>query len=108
MISEWAAAEGRDPARIGLGLQLWHAVDDDRDKARERLAARMEGFYQVPYERFERYAPYGRPEEIAEFLMPYLEAGCEYLNLVAVQPSQDEVVQAAVAVREALAKLVGG
>jgi probable F420-dependent oxidoreductase len=108
MIAEWAAAEGRDPARIGFGLQLWHAVDEDRDRARERLAARMEGFYQVPYERFERYAPYGRPEEIAEFLMPYLEAGCDYLNLVAVQRSQDEVVQAAVAVKEALAKLAGG
>ncbi len=106
-IDEWATAEGRDPARIGLGLQLWHSVDEDRDKARERLAARMEGFYQVPFERFERHAPYGTPEEIAEFLMPYLEAGCEYLNMVAVQPSQDEVVQAAVAVKEALVKLVG-
>lgn len=106
-MDEWATAEGRDPARIGLGLQLWHSVDDDRDEARKRLAARMEGFYQVPFERFERYAPCGPPEEIAEFLMPYLEAGCEYLNMVAVQPSQDEVVHAAVAVKEALIKLVG-
>ncbi|OGO49972.1 MAG: hypothetical protein A2148_07640 [Chloroflexi bacterium RBG_16_68_14] len=106
-IDQWAAQEGRDPARIGLGLQLWHAVDDDRDRARERLARRMENFYQIPYERFERYAPCGRPEEIAEFLMPYLEAGCGYVNLLAVQPSQDEAVEAAVAVKDALAKLAG-
>lgn len=106
MIDEWAAAEGRDPTRIGLGLQLWYAVDDDRDRARQLLARRMEGFYQIPYERFERYAPYGRPEEIAEFLAPYLEVGCRHVNLVGAQPSQDEVVQAALAVKAALTKLV--
>ncbi len=105
-IDEWAGAEGRDGARIGLGLQLWYAVDDDRDRARQRLARRMEGFYQIPFERFERYSPYGRPEEIAEFLVPFLEAGCDHLNLLGVQSDPDEVVQAALAVKTALAKLV--
>ncbi len=106
-IDEWAAEEGRDPTRIGLGLQLWHAVDDDRDRARERLARRMQGFYQIPYERFERYSPYGRPEEIAEFLAPYVEAGCTHVNLLSVQSSPDEVVEAALSVKEALGKLMG-
>ena len=106
-IDEWAAEEGRDPTRIGLGLQLWHAVDDDRDRARERLARRMKGFYQIPYERFERYSPYGRPEEIAEFLAPYVEAGCTHVNLLSVQSDPDQVVEAALSVKEALGKLVG-
>lgn len=105
-IDEWAAQAGRDPAGIELGLQLWYAVDDDPEEARRLLARRMEGFYQIPYERFERYSPYGRPEEIAQFLAPYLEAGCRHVNLVGAQRSQDEVVQAALAVRDALAKLV--
>lgn len=106
-IDEWAAEEGRDPTRIGLGLQLWHAVDDDRDRARERLARRMQGFYQIPYERFERYSPYGRPEEIAEFLAPYVEAGCTHVNLLSVQSDPDQVVEAALSVKEALGKLIG-
>ncbi len=105
-IDEWAAAEGREPAEIGLGLQLWHAVDDDSDKARQRLARRMEGFYKIPYDRFERYSPAGPPEAIAEFLAPYLEAGCTHVNLLAVQSGPDETVQAALAVKDALAKLV--
>jgi len=105
-IDEWAAKEGRDPSRIGLGLQLWHAVDDDRDRARQLLARRMEGFYRIPYDRFERYSPYGPQEEIAEFLAPYLEAGCGHVNLLAVQGSPEGTVQAALAVREALGKLV--
>lgn len=106
-IDEWAVAEGREGAQIGLGLQLWHAIDDDRDKARERLARRMQAFYQIPFDRFERYSPYGTAEEIAEFLMPYVEAGCGHLNLLAVQPSQDEVVDAGLAVKAAIAKMAG-
>ena len=105
-IDEWAAAEGRDPARIRLGLQLWHAVGDDRDKARERLARRMQGFYKIPYERFEKYSPCGTAEEIAEFLGPYLEAGVDRINLLAIQPNQDEVVDAGVAVKAALGRMV--
>ena len=105
-IDEWAAAAGRDPTAIRLGLQLWHAVDEDRDRARQRLAGRMEAVYQIPYERFERYSPCGPPEAIAEFLAPYVEAGCDHLNLLGIQSTQDEIVQAALAVKAELAKLV--
>ena len=105
-IDEWAAEEGRDPASIRLGLQLWHAVGDDRDAARERLAKRMQGFYKIPFEQFEKYCPCGSAEEIAEFLGPYLEAGLDRVNLLAVQPNQDEVVDAGVAVKAALEKMV--
>ena len=86
-IDELAAKEGRDPAKIGMGIQLWHAVDDDREQAKTRLARRMEGVYKIPCERFERYSPYGRAEDIAEFLGPYIEAGCTHLNLLSVQSS---------------------
>ncbi|MGB2693924.1 MAG: LLM class flavin-dependent oxidoreductase [Dehalococcoidia bacterium] len=105
-IDEWAAAEGRDPAKITMGLQVWHAVDDDRERAKERLSRRMQGFYKIPYDRFERYSPYGRPEDIAEFLGPYIEAGCTHVNLLGVQSSPSEVVDSALAVREALTKMV--
>ena len=105
-IDEWAKEEGREDARIGLGLQVWYGLDDDRDEARRRLAKRMQDFYKIPFERFERYSPYGRPEEIAEFLVPYVEAGCDHFNLLGVQSNQDEVVEAALAVKAALEKLL--
>ena len=65
----------------------------------------MEGFYRIPFDRFEKYSPYGRAEDIAEFLAPYLDAGCDHLNLLAVQQSQDAVVEAGLAVKEAIAKV---
>ena len=107
-IDEWAAEEGRDGGKIGLGLQLWHAVDGDRDEARRRLSKRMQGFYQIPFENFEKYCPYGKPEEIAEYLGPFLEAGMDHVNLLAVQGTQEGVVEAASAVKEALGKVVNG
>ena len=106
-IDEWAAEEGRDGARIGLGLQLWHTVDDDYDRGRERLSGRMQGVYQIPYERFERYSPCGTPEQIAEYVAPYIEAGCDHLNLLAIQDSQNDTVDAAMAVRAELTKMLG-
>jgi probable F420-dependent oxidoreductase len=110
IIDTEADAVGRDGSQIGLGIQLWHSValDGDREAAKQRLARRMQGFYQIPYERFEKYSPYGTPEEIAEFLGPYLEAGCDHLNLLAVQLSPEETVEAAIAVKAALGKVVAG
>ena len=46
------------------------------------LAAGMEDFYRIPFESFERYSPYGTPAEVAEFLQPYVEAGCSAFNLI--------------------------
>jgi len=105
-IDEWAAAEGRDPSKISLGLQLWHSVEDGDGDAKARLASRMEGTYKLPYDRFERYSPAGTPEQIAEYLAPYLEAGCAQINLLAIQSGPQATVQAALAVREALRKVV--
>jgi probable F420-dependent oxidoreductase len=106
-IDEWAVAEGRDPKSITMGIQLWHtvALDGDRAAAKERLARRMEGVYKIPFERFERYSPSGTPEEIAEYIAPYLEAGCSHLNLLAIQSSPEETVDAGIAVKEAVSKL---
>ena len=61
---------------------------------------------QVPSERFEKDGPYGTPEEIAESLGPYIEASMDHINLLALQPSQDAVVDAAASVKEALEKVV--
>lgn len=92
-ISSRAEALGRRPPRAH-GMQIWCGLDADADAARKRLAARMEGFYKVPFERFERYAPFGRPRDVAAALQPYLEAGCRRFNLMPVAASEEAGIEA--------------
>lgn len=70
--------------------------------ARALVAEGMEGTYRLPFERFERYTPFGTATEIAEYLAPFVEAGARHINLVPVQDSPSAVMEAAAAVREAL------
>ena len=105
-IDAWAAEAGRSGGDIELGMQVWSSVDRNREKARDRVAARMESAYRTPFSSFERYVPYGSPAAIAEFIAPYLEGGCRHLNLVTVQESQEAELEAVVAVKEAIAELV--
>ena len=79
-IDDHAAEADRQPD-WQHGLQLWVGVGDDRAAARDYVAAGMQDMYQIPFENFEKYTPYGTPVEVAEFLAPYVEAGARYLNL---------------------------
>ena len=60
----------------------------------------MEAFYQLPYERFEKWSPFGTPEEIADFLQPYMEAGCSLFNLIIQGRSVEEEIEAAAQIRQ--------
>jgi len=90
------------PATWDHGLQVWVGLDEDRAKARERLAARMQGMYRIPFEPFERYSPYGSPTEIADFLAPYVEAGCRHLNVMPVAESTEASIDGIAEIRERL------
>jgi alkanesulfonate monooxygenase SsuD/methylene tetrahydromethanopterin reductase-like flavin-dependent oxidoreductase (luciferase family) len=89
------------------GLQVWVGLDDDRTRARERLAKRMQGVYRIPFERFEKYSPYGPPREVADFLAGYVEAGCREFNVMAVAESPERAVDGVAAIRDRLAAQVG-
>ncbi|NJN52143.1 MAG: cation diffusion facilitator family transporter [Gammaproteobacteria bacterium] len=69
-ISAAAIPLARTPT--GHGIQLWVGIDDNPARARARLAKGMEAFYRIPFERFEKYSPYGTPDVIAAWLRPTL------------------------------------
>ncbi|MGN6171108.1 MAG: LLM class flavin-dependent oxidoreductase [Solirubrobacteraceae bacterium] len=81
-ITREAAAARRDPSGFEHALNVWCGFGPTREAAREPLAAQMQAFYQMPFEPFERYSPYGTPEHIAEFLSPYIDAGCSVFNVI--------------------------
>ncbi len=81
-IAQEAGEAGRDPSGFEHALNVWCGFGPTREVAREPLATQMQAFYQSPFEPFERYSPHGTPEQVAEFLHPYIEAGCSAFNVI--------------------------
>lgn len=104
-----AALAAREAASAGApgwpgrhAMQVWCGLAGSRAAARSYLAPAMQAFYQLPFERFERYCPYGTPEEVAEFLLPYVAAGCTEFNLIPQAASPGQAVEGAAAVKRLL------
>jgi alkanesulfonate monooxygenase SsuD/methylene tetrahydromethanopterin reductase-like flavin-dependent oxidoreductase (luciferase family) len=93
-IGDQAARAGRDPDRFNHALNIWCGLADKRETARDSLATQMHDFYQMPFEPFERYSPYGTPEQVAEFLIPYIEAGCSAFNVIPCAPDTEAGIAA--------------
>jgi alkanesulfonate monooxygenase SsuD/methylene tetrahydromethanopterin reductase-like flavin-dependent oxidoreductase (luciferase family) len=100
-----AAGAGRGDADFDHALNVWCGFGATREAAREPLAAQMQAFYQMPFEPFERHSPYGTPEQIAEFLRPYVEAGCSTFNVIPCAADPEGAVAAVAEVRSLLQSL---
>src|SRR4051812_32359002 len=77
-----ATDAGRASSGFEHALNIWCGFGATRAAAREPLAAQMQAFYHAPFEPFERYSPYGTPEHVAEFVRPYIDAGCSTINVI--------------------------
>jgi alkanesulfonate monooxygenase SsuD/methylene tetrahydromethanopterin reductase-like flavin-dependent oxidoreductase (luciferase family) len=103
---ELAAAEAARTARPDPpgrhAMQVWCGLADTREAARACLAPAMEAFYQLPFERFERYCPYGTADDVAGFLAPYVAAGCSEFNLIPQSPDHDQAIAGTAAVKKLL------
>jgi probable F420-dependent oxidoreductase len=100
--AQLAAEYGRADAPFTFGMQFWVGVDDDRETARRKVAERMTATYNLPFERFDRYVPYGSPIEIADAVLPYIEAGATHINLQAAEASPLTAIESVARVREAI------
>ena len=98
------------PITVGLrvphdwqhGMHVWGGLGASPGAARDRLSAVIEGFYQVPFGKFEKYSPCGTAGQIAESLRPYVEAGCRSFNLIPVADSQQAAIDGAAEIRALL------
>ena len=103
MAAQEAARVGRPDPPARHAMQVWCGFADTPGAARACLAPVMEAMYQLPFERFERYCPYGTPDDVAGFLAPYVEAGCTEFNLIPQSPDPDRVAADVAAVKRRLA-----
>ncbi len=102
-ITRGAEAAGRDPSAFEHALNVWCGFGATTEAARVPLAAQMQDFYQMPFEPFERYSPYGPPEQVADFLRPYIDAGCRRFNVIPCADDVDTGIAAVGEVRKLLA-----
>ena len=100
-----ASDAGRNHVAWHNALNVWCGVGSQDGEARSYVASAMENFYQLPYERFEKWSPAGSPERIAEFLAPYVDAGCNTFNVIACGESLEAEISAVGEIRK---RLTGG
>ena len=105
MIADEAGRAGRDDPPTRHAMQMWCGIADTKERARAHVAPAMEAFYQIPFERFEKYSPYGTPEDVAEFLASYVEAGCTTFNLIPQADDREASLAGAAAVKKLLARV---
>ena len=90
----------------GFGIMAFsqaHWRDGDRTVVvpyGNKVGPAMQAFYQLPYERFEKWSPAGTPEQIADFLLPYAAAGCRTFNLILNGASVEAEIEAAAEIRD--------
>ena len=98
----FAESAGRGGVAWNHGYQPWVCVDENETRAREKLAKRMQSVYKIPFERFERYAPYGSPARVADALIAFGEEGCNYLNVMNVADSPQASIEGMARLCEAM------
>jgi alkanesulfonate monooxygenase SsuD/methylene tetrahydromethanopterin reductase-like flavin-dependent oxidoreductase (luciferase family) len=102
LATEEAARAGRPDPPHQHAMQVWCGLADSKEAARACLAPAMEAFYQLPFERFEKYCPYGTAGDVAEFLAPYVAAGCTAFNLIPQSPHEEQAIAGVAAVKRLL------
>lgn len=95
-VEQHGADAGRADVAWRHGMTFWCGFGPDRERARAHVAPVMEGFYRVPFEKFERYIPHGTVQDVAEFIAPFLDAGASTINLIPFA-ADDETATASVA-----------
>ena len=102
LVQEAAEEAGRPDVAWEHTLQLWTGFDRTHERAVARLRPVMERAYGMEFERFARYAPCGRPEDVAAELEPFLRAGCRRFNLVFEADGLDAAAAAAAELKDLL------
>lgn len=83
-----AAERGRRPDRFALSV--WCAFGGDAERA--ELFAGLRDLYRADEQSLSPYCPVGSPQQLADFLMPYREAGCTSFTIMPGHRRSVEVV----------------
>lgn len=104
----FAEEAGRDPASIETGLYQFISVADTYEEARQRADQDLSVRYNQPFDRIvDRYCVLGTPEQCADRLGQYLEAGVRHFILVPICPMAEQAAHLEVYAKEIAPKVRG-
>lgn len=89
-----AEVGGRDPESLTAGMYVWTCIADTTSKAREIASSLLPAFYNVAYERLEKYAVVGSPQECAARFAEYAHAGTENFAVAPIGIPSPEFIAA--------------
>ena len=92
-VAHEAEAAGRTVAGWQHNVTIWCGFGADRDVASRRVSDAMRSIYHLDPDVFARWCPAGPPEAIAEFIVPYLEAGAASVSLIGRGDSLEHVAE---------------
>jgi alkanesulfonate monooxygenase SsuD/methylene tetrahydromethanopterin reductase-like flavin-dependent oxidoreductase (luciferase family) len=104
IVEQHGAAAGRSGVGWRHGMTFWCGFGADQAQARDRVAPAMERLYRTPFEKFERYVPYGSAAQVAEFIAPFIKAGATTINFIPFADSDEAAIDAVAETRELLGK----
>ncbi|MDH6284706.1 LLM class flavin-dependent oxidoreductase [Prescottella agglutinans] len=96
------AAAQKDRTVNSFGVNVWCGLDTDSSVADRLVGEQMGALYQLPRDKFRHLAPAGTPEQVAEWLSSFVEAGADNITLVPVAASMESAIEHAASVRALL------
>ena len=101
-VAQEAEAVGRAVARWQHNITIWCGFGSDRATASRRVSEAMRSIYHLDPDVFARWSPAGSPEAVAEFILPYLEAGADSVSVIGRGDSVEHVIECVGEVRRLL------
>lgn len=89
MVRRLASIAGRDPDSLDLGKVIYLSIDNDKGRARNRIAPLLQSFY-GGYN-VDSWCAFGTPAECAAFIRGFLDAGITTLVLCLVPPDVEHL-----------------
>ncbi|MFF3572889.1 LLM class flavin-dependent oxidoreductase [Nocardia jiangxiensis] len=102
-----AAAAERGRAPHTFGVNVWCGLDEDPATADRLVGEQMQALYRLPRDKFRHLAPAGTPEQVAEWLSSYVEAGADTITLIPAARSHEAAVEFVAQVRALLLDSLG-
>lgn len=78
-----------EPKSLTKAMYVWTSIGENKQEARASAAALLGAFYNIPFEKLERYAVYGSPEDCTAKFREFADAGVEHFAVAPITIGPD-------------------